>query len=161
MSIVPFVINFLGEYNMVTYESLKQSAQYYRGERNYCGVIATAIALGLKFGKARSLLSRQGRPTGKGTPFEAFDEVFKQYGFGFMPYKLGKQYHLKNVAKRLPKDGIYLVYSRSHISCIRYGELQDWATDSGKRSKFCVKVVPVSDGEYYTNLYKAFLQSRG
>ena len=53
---------------MFTYKELSRVAQkYYPKEKGYCAVIAVSVAAQVPFGKARSLLHKQGRKQGKGT----------------------------------------------------------------------------------------------
>lgn len=125
----------------VTYESLKQSAQYYMGESNYCTVIATAIVFGMKFGKARSLLAREcNRKTGKGLYRWDYLKLWKDKGVELKAYPLNSG-TLKKAADRLPRKGTFIVHSRGHVSVVRDGVLEDWATNSHKRVVDCYEVI--------------------
>lgn len=116
----------------VTYESLKQAASHYKGENNYCTVIAAALVLGWKFGKARAEWERRGRRTGRGTYF--FDQIklLNDHGVTLEPVAVSGG-TLKTVTRKLSRYGTFLVYSRAHVSVVRNGTLEDWATDSCKR----------------------------
>lgn len=117
----------------VTYDSLKQSARHYKGETNYCTVIATALIFGLKFGKARSLLAREcNRKTGKGLYRTDYLRVWKEKGVQLKQYPLNNGTLMK-VADRLPSKGTFIVHSRGHVSVVRDGKLEDWAENSRKR----------------------------
>jgi hypothetical protein len=116
----------------VTYESLKQAASHYRGETNYCTVIAAALILGWKFGKARAEWERRGRRTGRGTYFPEQLKLLNDHGVTLEPVAVGGG-TLKTVSRKLSRYGTFLVYSRSHVSVVRNGTLEDWATDSRKR----------------------------
>lgn len=116
----------------VTFESLKQAASHYRGEGNYCTVIAAALVLGWKFGKARAEWQRRGRRTGRGTYFSDQVKLLNDHGVTLLPVgMIGGT--LKTVAGKLSRYGTFLVYSREHVSVVRDGTLEDWATDSRKR----------------------------
>ena len=116
----------------VTYESLKQAASHYRGETNYCTVIAAALVLGWKFGKARAEWERRGRRTGRGTYFPDQLKLLNDHGVTLEPVAVSGG-TLKTVSSKLSRYGTFLVYSRSHVSVVRNGTLEDWANDSRKR----------------------------
>jgi hypothetical protein len=124
----------------VTYESLKQAASHYKGETNYCTVIAAALILGWKFGKARAEWERRGRRTGRGTYFPDQVKLLADHGVTLQPVNVGGG-TLKTVTRKLSRCGIFLVYSRSHVSVVRNGTLEDWATDSRKRVIRVLEVV--------------------
>jgi hypothetical protein len=124
----------------VTYASLKQSASHYKGENNYCTVIAAALVLGWKFGKARAEWERRGRRTGRGTYFPDQVQFLTDHGVSLLPvnYIDGT---LKTVTRKLSRYGTFLVWSRGHVSVVRDGVLEDWATDSRKRVIRVLEVV--------------------
>lgn len=123
----------------VTYESLNQSARHYRGERNYCTVIAVAIAAGVKFGKARSLFERHGRKTGKGTYFPQQQAAFNELGLELvMDNDLTREAyntHLCLITNRLPKTGTFMVYTSGHVSAVKDGVLEDWSARQGRGAR--------------------------
>lgn len=116
----------------VTYESLKQAAAHYKGETNYCTVIAAALILGWKFGKARAEWERRGRRTGCGTYFPEQLKLLNDHGVTLEPVTVSGG-TLKTVSRKLSRYGTFLVCSRAHVSVVRKGTLEDWATDSRKR----------------------------
>lgn len=117
----------------VSYESLKQSARHYRGEGGYCTVIMVALVLGWKFGKARSEWKRRGRRDGCGTYFRDQKQLLADHGVTLKLFSYRTGGTLSTVASKVPSKGMFLVYSRGHVSVVRDGVLEDWATDSRKR----------------------------
>lgn len=115
----------------VTYESLKQAASHYKGERGYCTVIMASLVLGWKFGKARAEYERRGRRTGQGTYKWMQFQLLADHGVG-LAERPTPNCQLRTVTRHLPSVGTYLVYSRCHVSVVRDGVLEDWATDSRK-----------------------------
>ena len=124
----------------VTYESLVSAAKHYKSEGNYCTVIAAALVLGWKFGKARAEWARRGRRTGRGTYFPDQVKLLTDHGVTLQPvYESGGT--LSTVTRKLPRSGTFLVYSRCHVSVVRDGTLEDWATDSRKRIQQIFEVI--------------------
>lgn len=117
----------------ITYETLYQSAKHYQGETNFCTVIAMAIALGCKFGKARSIVAKFGRSTGNGLSFHDFKNMlaycFKTTELYLEPTKLF------NVHNKLPSKGTYLVLTKGHVSCVKDGKLEDWSALDNTRGR--------------------------
>lgn len=116
----------------VTYESLKQAASHYKGEKGYCTVIMASLVLGWKFGKARAEYERRGRRTGQGTYKWMQFQLLEDHGVRLEPRDAPKC-QLRTVTLHLPSKGTFLVYSRCHVSVVRDGVMEDWATDSAKR----------------------------
>lgn len=132
---------------MFTYKELSRVAQkYYPRERGYCAVIAVSVAAQVPFGKARSLLHKQGRKEGKGTPLTWTYLTLLALGYTTLPlspfeHKWPKT--LTTAARVLPKKGTFLLHTRGHISCVRDGVLEDWAADSKSRKRV-LEVVQVT-----------------
>lgn len=133
----------------VCFSSLEQAASHYRGETNFCGVIAVCIATGCKFGKARAAMARLGRKTGRGSAITWINRAIKEIGGMTVQNRRDltdafRGTHLKKITERLPKRGIFLVYTSGHVSAVRDGVLQDWAAETGsrKRIQFIVEVLP-------------------
>ena len=66
---------------MKQYEELARVGSKYHKDKNFCGVIALAVATNIKFTKAQGLLRKYGRIKKKGTPFLAFWNSLKDLGF--------------------------------------------------------------------------------
>jgi hypothetical protein len=124
----------------VTYESLKQSARHYRGESGYCTVIMASLVLGWKFGKARAEYERRGRKTGQGTYKWMQWQLLEDHGVTLEREPTPKC-QLRTVTRHLPSKGTFLVYSRCHVSVVRDGIMEDWATDSARLVLEIYKVV--------------------
>ena len=133
---------------MFTYKELSRVAQkYYPRERGYCAVIAVSVAAQIPFGKARSLLHKQGRKEGKGTPPTWTYLTLLALGYTTLP--LSPFEHewpktLTTAARVLPKKGIFLLHTRGHISCVRDGVLEDWAADRKSRKRI-LEIVQVTE----------------
>ena len=123
----------------VTYDSLHQSARHYRGERNYCSVIAVAVSAGIKFGKARSLFERHGRTTGWGTYQPQQEAALAECGLRMERERdlsfFCSGTHLCLVTKRLPNKGTFLVYTCGHVSVVKDGILEDWSARKGRGAR--------------------------
>lgn len=119
------------------YKELKQAAKHYKGETNYCSVIALAVAAGCKFGKARAALARQGRVTGRGTYRDQQIAAAAELGFRLVyEHELGQACKtLKTCTKYLPRKGTYWVYSRGHVTAVRDGVMHDWAAETGSQKR--------------------------
>ena len=133
---------------MFTYEELSKVARkYYPRERGYCAVIAVSVAAQVPFGKARSLLHKQGRKQGKGTQPVWTYSVLRDLGYKQTPWVAMHQpwpKTLATAARVLPKQGTFLLHTRGHISCVRDGVLEDWAADRKSRKRI-LQIVQVTE----------------
>ena len=133
---------------MFTYKELSRVAQkYYPRERGYCAVIAVSVAAQVPFGKARSLLHKQGRKQGKGTMPVWTYSVLRDLGYKQTPWVSMHQpwpKTLATAARALPKQGTFLLHTRGHISCVRDGVLEDWAADRKSRKRI-LEIVQVTE----------------
>ena len=129
----------------ITYATLKQSASHYRGETNYCSVIALAIATGCKFGKARSLMAKwASRKTGQGTYKHLAHNAYKDNGFTVERLQMGRGFMIANSASRLPRLGTFLIYSSGHVTCLRDGVIHDWCVEPRARGKRMTEVYHIT-----------------
>ena len=133
---------------MFTYKELSRVAQkYYPKEKGYCAVIAVSVAAQVPFGKARSLLHKQGRKQGKGTRPDWTYTVLKNLGYKQTPWVAMQQPWPKTLAtatRALPRKGTFLLHTRGHISCVRDGVLEDWAADRKSRKRI-LEIVKVTE----------------
>ncbi len=137
----------------VCYKSLVKAASHYRGEGNFCSVIALCVAVGCKFGKGRSILARElGRKNNTGTHGSSYggrvkgqhDFVYPLLGKKCVELPMGRGFMVANSASRLPRHGTFLIYSSRHVTCLKDGILHDWtAMDNvkGKRMKSVYQVL--------------------
>ena len=121
---------------MRTYEALSLVARkHYPKENNYCAVIAVAIAADVSYGKARSYLFKEGRKDGKGTYPRWTYNVLNKMGYALHGYTGNYPKTLSTAARVLPKRGTFVILTRSHISAVKDGVLQDWAASTGSRKR--------------------------
>lgn len=133
---------------MFTYKELSRVAQkYYPRERGYCAVIAVSVAAQVPFGKARSLLHKQGRKQGKGTRPTWTYLTLLALGYTTLPLSPFEHEWPKTLAtatRVLPKKGTFLLHTRGHISCVRDGVLEDWAAERKSRKRI-LEIVQVTE----------------
>jgi len=110
------------------------ATKYYR-ETNCCAVIAVAVAARVGFGKAYHAMKREGRRDRQGAYLTQYKRALDKFGFDVVPIEnnLGKT--LATAKKRAPKKGTFLVNTRGHVTCIRDGEMVDWAADNNSRKR--------------------------
>ncbi len=129
----------------ICYDSLKQAASHYKGETNYCSVIALAITMGCKFGKARSLMAKQiNRKTGQGTHKHLAHTIYTRLGKTLTELPMGRGFMIANSTSRLPRHGTFLIYSSGHVTALKDGVLHDWCTDPRARGKRMKQVFQVT-----------------
>lgn len=121
-----------------SYEELRDVGRKHYKDNNFCGVIATAVCCSLSFGIANAKLQRYGyRKRGTGTMFSGMQSVFESYGKRMSPvfdeHQFGKT--LLTFSRNVPKDGLWIVLTRSHVAAVRDGVLEDWSRDYPDRSK--------------------------
>jgi hypothetical protein len=122
---------------METYAALKQAAGHYAGERGFCSVVAIATAAGCKFGKARAAMARAGRKTGRGATVAEINTAAAEFGLNvtYNPALTATLTTLTTATRKLPRRGIFFVYTSGHISCVRDGLLNDWAAEKNSRKR--------------------------
>lgn len=125
-------------------------ADHYR-DKGYCGVIATSVAAQVSVGKARGTLHGKQhikpRTLNKGTNMMTIKQSLEDLGCDLvnilMPEtpnavncgaaRYSSKYNtLGKTCRELPKDGVYLVHTTRHITCVEYGQIIDWASSSSK-----------------------------
>jgi len=110
------------------------AAKYYR-ETNCCTVIAVAVAARVGFGKAYHAMKREGRRDRCGAYFNQYKKALDKLGFDIVPLENTFGKTLATAKKRAPKQGTFLVNTRGHVTCIRDGEMVDWAADNNSRKR--------------------------
>lgn len=131
----------------IDFQSLKQAASHYKGETNYCSVIALAITMGCKFGKAKSLMAKDSavrRKAGRGTYRHTVHALYEKLGKTLTPLSMGRGFMIANSASRLPRQGTFLIYSSRHVTCLRDGVIHDWCVDPRARGKRMQEVFQVT-----------------
>ena len=118
------------------------------GETNDCSVKAVAIATGVNYETAHGKCALRGRSYRKGLSAGAIGHAVRDLGFVVdkveskhkMSPTLWRQKYSSSMtigamqrAGIIPKRGVYLVFTRSHVLCVRAGQIHDW-TD-GRRHR--------------------------
>lgn len=123
------------------------------GEANDCAVRAIAIAFDVPYVDVHAFMKARGRPDRKGTPFHAIDAAVKHFSGGRItgnfhcavydaPRVIGhwvalwhsERMTVARFEREMPK-GTYLVYTRSHLLCVRDYKAEDFT--SGRRHRVC------------------------
>lgn len=132
---------------MKLYNELYRVAEtYYRercGERSWCSVIAVAVATGVSFGKARSMLYKHGgRRNGRGSIIDGIHRTLRQMGYDINLVS-HKSATLISIQQELANtEGTYFVYTKRHVTAIHNGICEDWSNNEhGRRTRYSVESV--------------------
>jgi hypothetical protein len=129
---------------MERYNQLYKVAKaHYPNEGGFCTVIATAVATGWGFGKARSLLYRKaGRVDGRGSYISKVHEALESEGYHFEQVGV-KSKTLITVQKELANTkGTYFVYTARHVTAIKDGVCEDWSNNEhGRPTRYAIESV--------------------
>jgi len=117
------------------FNKLRHVATKYYNETNCCAVIAVAAAAQVAFGKAYRIMQRLGRPNRRGTPHHVYEQALEQLGYRLEPYDIAMGKTLVTAKRNCPKRGTFLILTSRHITCIRDGEMIDWAADNNSRKR--------------------------
>ena len=130
---------------MQRYKELVEVARkYYPRDSGYCTVIALAVVTGWAFGKARSVMYRQhGRIDRKGSTVTKLNAEIAAQGFKVQEVnKAAYGKTLTTVQRDLCKiGGTWLVYSKYHVTTIKDGKCEDWASNEHKPSRYKVESI--------------------
>jgi hypothetical protein len=108
-----------------TYEEMKRVGKKYYNDKGFCGVIAVAAACQTSFGKAFAQLNKSGRDARRGSSLEALTTAATTLGCTVERCTFtGSTF--ASVYKYLPKEGVYWIMMRGHISCVDDGVIIDW-----------------------------------
>jgi hypothetical protein len=113
------------------FEKLERVARDVYNESNCCTVIALAAATGWSFGKAQAHCARHGRVTGQGMTEGEMISAYRAAGLVLDP--IDSKCTLGAASRTLPDDGIYLILSTRHITCVRKGVAVDWIEGTERR----------------------------
>ena len=133
--------------------------RHYDGETNCCSVIATAAAARVSFGKALAAQMKLGKRRNRGVPWWKVQDALKR--FGCVTKDLDPELALDLFGKTLvsakrhakaghlgQNRGTFLIHTRSHVTCIRDGEMVDWASDRNSRKRIIwVERVIINDAK--------------
>lgn len=143
-----------------TYEKMAEVGKRNFKDGGFCGVIATATACRVSFGKAYNEWKVKGRRNGQGTQWNYFSEgIFKKLGYKIERivdyitydrpdlnpngYKMGTT--AKVIKDKNYQDGVYLIRTHKHIFAMVNGKVNDWNPNKNKGYGSKTKV---------TNIYK-------
>ena len=126
------------------------------GESNDCTVKATAIACGITYEEAHGALALRGRNYRKGVTPGKYHAAIKSFGFKLerlphikdfpnpedgrygkinakLKHPLSKVKTVGKLKDALPKRGIFLVGTNSHVFCARAGKMHDWTASTRRQ----------------------------
>jgi len=137
------------------YRKIQRRSEKWR-ESNDCTVKALAIATGKTYEQAHGALALRGRNFRKGTAMFNVFHALRDFGFtekevyrhsaiqkaeGFYYQNCEKTQEIakkmrrtrwakgrtiKSIEPHLPKRGVYLIQTSSHVLCVRAGQVHDW-----------------------------------
>jgi hypothetical protein len=114
------------------------------GEDNDCAVKAVAIACDVPYRMAHSLLKSEGRRNKRGTKTYMIHRAIKGLGFkmteveGQAPLKFGGT--VTTLTTKVPRTGIYLAYTATHVLIVKNGKVEDWTEGRRHRIQQVYKV---------------------
>lgn len=144
------------------YRRMEKRSRKWR-ESNDCTVKALAIATGKTYEQAHGALALRGRNFRKGACMFTFWEALKDLGFTqkeiyrhslirisenlnhylkddeqkkvnkMKRSRWAKGRTMKSIEPHLPKRGVYVIQTSTHILCVRAGQIHDWTTNRQHR----------------------------
>ena len=118
------------------FSKLHHVATTYYKESNCCTVVAVAVAANIAFGKAYHAMKREGRKDRRGAYFAQYEAALDKLGYSLERRDSLNMGKTLSTAKRLaPKVGTFLLHTRGHVTCVRNGEMIDWAADNNSRKR--------------------------
>jgi hypothetical protein len=117
------------------FQKLINVARKYYKETNCCTVIAVAVAANIGFGKAYHAMKREGRKDRRGAYFTQYKAALVKLGYKVERRDMYMGKTLATAKRLCPKQGTFLINTRSHVTCIRDGVMVDWAADNNSRKR--------------------------
>ena len=139
------------------YRRMQRRSEKWR-ETNDCTVKALAIATGKTYEQAHGALALRGRNFRKGTTLSTMFLALSDLGFTheeiyrrafadsehlYPPDKerakkmrrtrWAKGRTMKSIQPHLPKRGVFLISTSSHVLCVRAGQVHDWTSNRKHR----------------------------
>jgi ribulose 1,5-bisphosphate carboxylase large subunit-like protein len=118
------------------YKTMQVKSDSYE-ETNDCSVVATAIAAGISYDKARHMYRRAGRLKGRGVNYEMIDSVLSTIGSQRLPFQIrlhlvehrngGRALTFNNVVKVLDDSKRYIIVGKDHMVACLDGRIADWS----------------------------------
>lgn len=125
-------------------ELVNVAHKYYPQEGGFCTVIALAVVTGWAFGKARSVMfNDHKRVNRKGSTVSKLNAAIEAAGYTVQQVD-GSAYGktLTTVQRDLGKlGGTWLVYSARHVTTIKDGKCEDWASNELHPSRYRVESI--------------------
>lgn len=122
------------------YETLKQEATFTFGDKNFCGVLAVAVAFSVPYEDAHAALELAGRKKGKATYRDMYFIAADLFGKRLVKRDFRAK-TLRTLEREIPKKN-FLVRATKHAVGVAEGRLVDW---SAGRCKRIVEVFEVED----------------
>ncbi len=135
----------IGVITMQTYETgteLYHLARKFYKDSNCCAVVALAITCQVSFGKAFNTAKRNGRVTGRGTPWHTIHNSYKDLGYKLVRVRCEAK-TVASLEKHLSNKGRFLVHVRGHVLAFDDGVVKDWSEGRRHRIKDVWKIVKV------------------
>ena len=124
-----------------TYEQLRKVAKVIYKDNGFCTVIATALSAKISFGKAYQAMKENDRKHGQGAFLGDCTDAIESLNCSIDRIDSYYDKTFCQTVKLLPKDKIYLISTRGHVTCVLYGKVQDWVkTNSKKRVRMVYEV---------------------
>ena len=117
------------------FQKLTQVSRKYYKDGNCCSVIAVAVAASIGYGKAYHAMKREGRKDRRGAYFAQYEAALNKLGYKVERRDIYMGKTLATAKRLCPKQGTFLINTRSHVTCIRDGEMVDWAADNNSRKR--------------------------
>jgi len=114
-----------------SYEQLARVGREQYGDSGFCTVIALANAKGWSFGKAQAHMARWGRKKGCGVTPDVMIDAYRAAGLELE--QVSDTFTTLGMTARTMTDGVYLVMSTNHVSAVRFGKLDDWASENNRK----------------------------
>ncbi len=114
--------------------SLLVEARARLSEQRDCSIIALALASGVSYEESRRVLGLYGRRPASGATYSTICGALSHLGLDYTRASLPEAKTLKTLHRESwAYDGVYLVFTATHVACLRDGQLIDWAIDTKKR----------------------------
>lgn len=116
---------------MITYQEIKDTPAY-KEDTRACSVVALSIAAQVSYPFAQGVAKSVGRKEHRGMKIPQIHRALARLGKAVTlvyqrQYRYQKAFTLATVTRRIPREGTFLVYTRSHVATVVNGKLEDWS----------------------------------
>lgn len=125
-------------------ELYRIASTYYPQEGGFCTVIGLAVATGITFGKARSIMYKDaGRRNRVGSSVRKLNAAIEAQGFEVVQRdKALYPATLKTIQRSSQmRKGTFLVYTKQHVTVIKDGVCEDWSNNEIRPTLYRVESV--------------------